>query len=297
MYIGAKQKKKFLYFLIFLVLAILAGAGVFLLNWNVSESSKPKDVLLSNVWEGSVTVTWITEVKAEGLLTVYEKGEEVGDFKDARGAGKYHSHYVDIVGLKPNTIYEFEIYSAGEKRLNENGERFEFATRSVVPNLPTSNVVNGVVEGKDVLIFVLLDDLNSNYPLSTYSLNDGPWSLDLSKLLPTDSEEDFVLRADDSLKLLFFSEKGTEVVRGHKRLLFDEENFFVESPLSLKKQENIFLEISEIAKFKKDAIILDEPVVKEEVEIEEIQEPEEPEEEEEIEEEEGIGWGALEDLL
>lgn len=302
MYIGARQKKQFVSFLILLFLLAFAGATVFWLSKEVGEGSAPRDVVLSNVWEGSASVSWLTEIKTEGYLALYHGGEKVGDFKDVRG-GRHNVHYVNVVGLKPNTNYEFEIVSSGQNFLNEEDEKYKFTTRVVLPFRPVPSIVNGFVDATDGLVFLLLDDLNENYPISTYVLEDGSWSLDLSKFLPLDFDDDFVLRADDSLKMLFFGREGSKIVRGHKRLLFNEENFFEDSPLALDGTGNVFVHLSEISKFKKrPAVVVNERIeevekvemLEEDIGVEDIEPVGEVQG---VQTEQGIQWGTLDDLF
>lgn len=268
MYIGARQKKK-----IFISLCVLAVfvAIFFFVNWfngeiteEFLELSKPQNVVLSNVSEDSVVVSWVTEVKTEGFVVLYENDEKVKEFVDSRGLGKSHTHYIRITELKPNTNYEFEIFSAEEKRLNEQGERFKFVTKDVVADLPSPNILKGILGVKDVLIFVLLDDLSLNYPASTYVSKNGEWSVDLSQIVSIVGNEELEIRPDAPLKILFFSNDGSKIIRGNKNTLFDKDGNLIESDFELTGSENVFLHIADIARFKEDPVFV-EPIEPEEI--------------------------------
>jgi len=268
MYIGARQKKKLF---IFLCALGVFFAVFFFVNWfneEITEEflvlSQPRNVVLSNVSEDSVVVSWATEVKVEGFVVVYENDEKVREFVDSRGLGKRDTHYVEITGLKPSRSYEFEIFSAGEKRLNEQEERFKFVTRDIVTERTGPNIVKGVLDVKDALVFVLLDDLSLNYPASTYVSKNGEWSIDLSKIVSIVEGEELEMRPDAPLKILFFSGEGSKIVRGNKNTLFDKEGNLIESDVELTDSENIFLHIPDVARFKEDPVFV-EPVEEEEI--------------------------------
>ncbi len=267
MYIGARQKKKLFVFFVTLIIFVFIGVGVFWVNNEMAELSEPKNVVLSNVGEESVSVTWTTEVQTEGFLVLYKDGEKVKEFNDSRGSGKRHTHYVDIAGLSPNTSYDFEIFSSGERWLNSDGELYSFVTSPLASNLKAPKIVEGFVEVEDVLVFLMVDDLVPHYPLSTF-INNGIWSFDLSKLSHPDSP-DFELRNDTPLKILFYSNEGPAVIRGNKNILFEEGEFL--QKVEFSEGENIFLLIPDLAKFKEEIIVEEEEFV----EVEEVPEPDE----------------------
>ena len=253
MYIGLREKKRFAIFSILGFIALILV--VLFLYSNRKESSEPENVILSNVWENSVTVTWTTKIRTKGYLSLYKDSEKIGDFQDARGLGKSYTHYIDLSGLEPNTEYEFVISSAGVERLNQDGERFEFSTRELLLQDRTPNIVNGTVQGRDTLVFVMLDDFSLNYPLSTYVREQGEWSIDLSKFLPVGNSGDFVFRGDAAIKVLFYGSKGGEVFRGNKNVLFDDQGNFKKESLEITGLESIFPFISDVAKFKGIAVV------------------------------------------
>jgi hypothetical protein len=240
MYIGAKQKRQFLIFTVgFFVLIFVVSLLVILNNRG---NFAPRDVVLSNVREDGVTVTWITDIKARGSLILYENGERVGKFKDSRNFGGSYTHYVEITDLKPNTLYEFEIVSAEE-------EKFEFSTREVLSEIPTPNILRGTLDTSDTLVFLLVDDLTLTYPLSTYVEDSNEWSFNLANLTLVSGRGIFDFRSDTPLKLLFYNNDGVKVIQGNRNALFDRGGVFNNS-VELDSSENIFSYIPDFAKFK-----------------------------------------------
>lgn len=248
MYIGVRQKRKFLIFATFLVLISAIGFVFFWLKKEVSEEflqlSKPRNVVLSNVTQDSVTVTWVTDIKVEGSLIVHgSNGERIGEFSDVRNMRRSYTHYVEITDLKPSTSYKFKINLFDEKS-------YEFSTREVLANRPVPNILKGVFDIEDVLVFLLVDDLRPNYPLSS-SVVDGQWSFNVSDITLPGGREVFDFRSDTPLKLLFYSEDGVKVIQGNRNVLFSKEGKF-DGVVNLDGSEDIFSHIPDFAKFRGD---------------------------------------------
>ncbi len=298
MYIGIRQKKKILMFSVVFVFLLVLLSGAIFSGKGISEdflrASEPSNLVLSNFAEDSVTVTWTTQVKAEGYLILHKNGEQVGVFKDSRNLSKGYTHFVNITNLEQGTTYEFEIFSAGERRLNAENEMFEFKTKEVQENIVIPNIVTGFFgDQEDLLVFIILDDMSLHYPVSSSVAGEGVWSVDLSKLAPFES-----LREDMSLRVMFYGEDGANIFRGNKNVLFDNEGKFAFTPFELDPEENPFVYISDLAKFK--GIIVENKTneIEEELEEVEVEEVEEEvlgvvEEDVEIENNGGVKWEKL----
>ncbi len=292
MYISTRQKKRFTVFAVLLLIFLFIFLFVLL---GYREGLQPKSVVLSNVRENGVVVTWVTYTKSNGSLILYEDGERIGEFKDARSIGKRYTNYVEITNLKPSTLYEFEITPYGN-------DIFEFSTSDVYSEIFSPNILKGRVDAEDAIAFLLVDDLSLTYPLSTYVTAGGEWFFDLSKLITISG--DFTFRNDTPLKLLFYSDDGVKVIQGNRNLLFNKDGEF-QSAVELDGVENIFSYVPGFAKFEDGAletvnIVADVDRVEpfEEimgVETEEEKSDEENMEEEEVESEndEVEGWGRL----
>ena len=267
MYVGLRQRRKIVTFLVVLFSLVLAFLVYFFYIQKDSADNlfdnTPSNVILSNVWENSVTVTWTTRLKTQGDLYLYKGGEKVGEYKDSRGEKKRNTHYVNVNGLEPGTIYEFEIVSSGKKDRNSNGSKFQFTTRPVLDNIPTSVFANGVVNEFEVLVFIVLDDLKESYPVSAYITEGGNWSADLSRIWSA-----YNVRDDSALKVIFYTNKGSQAFRGNKNVLFDSENNFVQEEFVFDETENAFLNIPDVAKFLGAPVVIEsEEVVVEKEEV------------------------------
>ena len=243
MYISARQKRKIVVFTMSLLVFLILGSFLIWKNWEVL---KPENVVLSNVGENSVTVTWTTDTRSNGAVIVYSGSEKIGEFKDTRNKGRGYKHYVEVSNLQPKTSYEFEIVSS-------DGERYEFSTRDILSEKPIPNVVRGEADVAHMLAFLLVDDLSSNYPLSTYTSSNGEWSFDLSEITPASGKGLFDLRGDTPLKLLFYSTDGVKVIQGNRNALFARNGEF-NGTVKLDGSENVFLHIPDFAKFKEDFV-------------------------------------------
>lgn len=249
MYISLRQKRKIVTSFVFL---LFLAVFVFLLVRDYSVGLEPQGVVLSNVRENGVTVSWVTYSRVNSSLVLYQNGERIGEFRDSRGSGKSYTHYVDISNLSPGVSYEFEIISAGRKILN-NQERFAFSTSNVSSEISPSRILRGTVDSNEALVFLVIDDLTATYPVSTYVTGSGEWYLDIAKLGSADINSDFSFRPDTPLKLLFYSNDGVRVIQGNSNILFDEGGVFKEE-IKLDRVDNIFSYIPEYARFK-DAYI------------------------------------------
>jgi hypothetical protein len=248
MYIGLRQRRKIVTFSVILLSVFFAFLVYFFFIRDRSSSSlfdiTPKNVILSNVWEDSVTVTWTTQWKTPGRLYLYKGSEKVGEYEDARGTKRRNTHYVNINGLEPGSIYEFEIVYSEKRSLNSDGSKFQFTTRPVLSDIPASVNANGSVNESGALIFIILDDLKESYPVAAYVTEAGNWSVDLSKIWSA-----YNVRDDSALKVIFYTNKGSQVFRGNKNVLFDSENNFVQEGFVFDWAENPFLNIPDVAKF------------------------------------------------
>lgn len=135
------------------IIILLAGtfAGVFFLNMNqifrigASASATPKDVRVSNISDGSVTISWVTDLATTGFLIW---GESQGSINKTENEGsqsdKFLTHNISITGLKANTPYFYKINSEGAT-FDNNGVPWEFTTGAALNTNPNSQVISGSV--------------------------------------------------------------------------------------------------------------------------------------------------------
>lgn len=206
-----------------------------------STEAIPKDVVVTNLTTNSLTVTWFTEVAADGYVVPVLNGVEQSPVRDRRGSGKRTSHYVELKSLEPNTKYSFVIVSGSNKYSNDNGQDYEFTTAPVGVDTPIPNPVHGSVQGisgDDVVIYVSLKN-KSAYPVSTTIPSGGNWIVDLSSFRKISDKSMLKITDDTELVLIAKNTPGRgSVLEGTYSALFDSNG---------KLNQTLSLEIADVS--------------------------------------------------
>ena len=199
----------------------------------------PKDVVVTNLTTNSLTVTWFTDVSADGYVVPVLNGVEQSPVRDKRGGGNRTSHYVELRSLEPNTKYSFVIVSGGTKYTNSGGSNYEFTTAPVGADTPIPNPIHGSVTGitnDDVIIYVFPKN-NSAYPVSTTIPSGGNWIVDLSSFRKISDKS--MLKITDDTELVLMAKNTTgkgSILEGAYSSLFDS-NGKLNQTLSLRIEE------------------------------------------------------------
>lgn len=164
------------------------------------------DIRISNVRDNSLTISWVTDVRAPGLVRYGVNPDQVTrvafDDRDraslselAGGGGggstpMFETHYVTLTGLRPGTTYYFEVVS-GASTANNDGAYFQ-ATTGPALGLPASDTVYGQVFQADgaapaegAVVFAAIQDGDGSGSsdrsalLSALVGRQGYWSLNL----------------------------------------------------------------------------------------------------------------------
>lgn len=189
-----------------------------------STEAVPKDVVVTNLTTNSLTVTWFTEVSADGYVVPVLNGVEQSPVRDRRGSGKRTSHYVELKSLEPNTKYSFVIVSGSNKYSNDNGQNYEFTTAPVGIDTPIPNPVHGSVQGisgDDVVIYISVKNKGA-YPVSTTIPSGGNWIVDLSSFRKISDKS--MLKITDDTELVLMAKNTASrgsVLEGSYSALFD----------------------------------------------------------------------------
>ena len=92
-------------------------AGIFIIPValgiiSISEASIPKEIRTTNVTDSQITLSWVTDVQ-ETCHVNYGQTPALGQIAyDTRGQNTVDdTHYVNITGLNPETLYYFELVS------------------------------------------------------------------------------------------------------------------------------------------------------------------------------------------
>jgi Bacterial Ig-like domain/Purple acid Phosphatase, N-terminal domain len=164
-----------------------------------SISTQPKTVELSNISDTSVTVNWITQAAATGVIEISSSLTNrlvAYDERDSNGKlGKYVTHSVTTRNLKPNTEYTIRILSNGKSYTDASVSRIKTAS-SLTTISGGLEPAYGMIRTSDglpadgALVFVTLE---GGQTLSTITKPSGSWLVplsisrteDLSAYLPT----------------------------------------------------------------------------------------------------------------
>mgnify|MGYP001572119232 FL=1 len=97
---------------------ILVGRSQ-LLSIKAGPTAVPRNIKVVNLGSTGMTVTWTTDTPVVGLIKYSENPAKLslpaGDVRDQKTGvtSAFTTHYVDVVGLKPDKTYYFEIGSGG----------------------------------------------------------------------------------------------------------------------------------------------------------------------------------------
>ena len=129
----------------FLILLAGLGGGIILVQkgqtffLRADPEATPSQVKITNLTEGSFTVSWLTDKEVIGQIRYGENSQlelSAADDRD-QSTGKtdlFLTHHVTLKNLRPNTLYSFKIVS-GTGTYDNNGQPYQVATAPVV-NLP-----------------------------------------------------------------------------------------------------------------------------------------------------------------
>lgn len=179
-------------------------------------SSPPRNVLISNVTDQQVTVSWATKLATKGSMIVSRDGRfpflpvftkklhrDDSDSNLPR-QGFYTVHHVTVNGLKPSTTYQFKIYQ-GLWAVRQG----QFATGNALSSLASPNPVYGRVLTKDskpvvgtVVYLRAVTETKKSTLLSTLTNLEGRWSLDVANLRTEDYRDTYRISAKTQEELV-----------------------------------------------------------------------------------------------
>ncbi len=221
------QKRNIITILILVLglpLLVYASYQVVQLISNASADNQPRNVTMSNITTVSATVTWTTDSKTIGTVTLKEDGAELSPVIDTRGNSKRYTHFVELTDLEPSATYTFTITSGGTGYTSSGDVSFTFETAPITADTPTPNPVYGSVSGvstDDVLVYAILKDKTS-YAVSATMPSGGNWIMDLSTFRKI-SDGSLVI-SDTSTNLVLVAITGTNqggILSGPYSTLFD----------------------------------------------------------------------------
>ena len=184
----------------------------------VSANVFPFEVKVSNVTDLAATVSWIS---AENHLAQVQYGTDP-DFSyydiayDVRGV-EYPDdiHWVDIIGLTPDTKYYYRILPVDPNGKSEDEVR-SFTTTPLLNSIPYPYAIYGkVVEdgGKEisdrgVLYATVIHKGKESYPISAATSASAYWSINLGNLRDRESGDLFRYLSGDEIVLEYYGPSG-----------------------------------------------------------------------------------------
>ena len=213
---------------LFGILLITLGVGVttFLVNQgvlfksNASLTDQPQNVRITNITDGSFTVSYQTESKVIGSLD-YGADQKLGqpalDDRDQQTGNltSYNIHNITVRNLNPQTKYLFSITS-GQGTYTNNGQAFEVNTGSKLSDSPPNqDPISGKIllsDGsapKEAIVYVTADN---SQVISTLVKSDGSYILPLNSLRTNDLTTYYSFPSDGTVKMLVFGNTLTSNV-------------------------------------------------------------------------------------
>ena len=183
----------------------------------------PEQVVISNVTNVSIVLSWYTQKEVEGYVIPVLDGVEKAPVADKRGAGKRLSHYVELRSLEPDTEYSFILMSDDQKYESGTTGAYKAKTLNVAKETPSPVEVHGFLEGssiEDSIVYILFEN-KSAYPVSTVVSSSGSWMV---YLYTNNIDDESIVKVTADTKLVLMGRKDLAngaVLEGTFSALFD----------------------------------------------------------------------------
>ncbi|MEW6094907.1 MAG: fibronectin type III domain-containing protein [bacterium] len=189
---------------------------------NDSDASTPKEIRTTNVTDAQITISWITEV-VEKCQVNYGKTPALGmTAYDVRGKETTDdTHYVNITGLKPETLYYFELVS-GATIDNNNGMYYRWKTGADIKRAGLDYAYgkvfksDAVTKATGAIVYFKLQDGDSKGSPGESALwsalvdDNGYWSENLINLRTQDLKEFFEYSVNEGDKLILYGQGAND---------------------------------------------------------------------------------------
>lgn len=230
MIIGVFDKKKFTILGIILLTAgliltlILVQSGTFI-DIKAGPGQNPKKAEISNVSDSSFTVTYFTDKKVPGTLNFGTDQDSLDqlvlDDRDqiSQSVNQYKNHSITVQNLNPETIYYFTITS-GDKTYSDGNPTMNVKTgKNIFSNpLPEPPLTGRVVlaNGDPASEAIVNINIQNAQKLSTYTKDDGNYTIPLNTLRNEDLGKYFNLNSDTIISIEIDSSNQTSVINVSK---------------------------------------------------------------------------------
>ena len=183
----------------------------------------PQQVVISNVTNVSIVLSWYTQKEVEGYVIPVLDGVKKTPVADKRGSGKRFSHYVELRSLEPDTEYSFILLSDEERYEGGSAGAYKAKTLKVSTDTQAPVEVHGFLEGpsiEDSIVYILFAN-KSTYPVSTVASSSGSWII---YLYTQNIEDETVVKVTADTQLVLMGRKDLSndaVLEGTFSSLFD----------------------------------------------------------------------------
>lgn len=178
-------------------------------NSNVYAQEIPQNIVITNVTQESVTVSWQTPVPTLGYITFGKNStneQTALDERDKESTKQHKLHYVNLQGLDPEATYQFKIVSG--RFVSQESLRLTTAATDVSQNGFKPVIGNVVLEDEPLLegiIYLSVDDMNDQSALLG---SFGSFIIPISLAQKVDLSGIFQPNSGTSGKLKVISEDG-----------------------------------------------------------------------------------------
>jgi hypothetical protein len=186
-----------------ITLLLVKQGNVF--NIGATPSEDPQDLRITNISDGSFTVTYTTNATVLGTLNYSDNSVKLDnvvlDDRDQlnQTVNKYSVHSITVRGLKADSTYFFQINS-GDKKFTNGDSPYSVETGGTIQSDPVvQNPITGKVLGEagkpptEALVYV---KTNGAEDLSTLTKQDGSYTIPLNSLRSQTLDEYYEIPAD-----------------------------------------------------------------------------------------------------
>lgn len=149
---------------------------------NASLLLKPTNARLSNISDTSFTVSWITQKESVGFIRWGLKDSNLNKIALDTNTKPSKTHFVEIKGLSPYTLYYYSINS-GNEEFDNNGKNWQVTTGKFIPEQSEANIISGRVlsdRGQPIERAIVFATIGGSSPQSTTTSSEGLWTLNIA---------------------------------------------------------------------------------------------------------------------
>lgn len=171
------------------------------LTSSAKDSLLPREVHFTNITDNSMTISWLTDGSATGIIYVTQRGNKnmlLDDLDSDNIPRPRKTHYITIKNLQPDTLYKINIIS-GSKSCSSDALCPTFSQKTGIklngvldlPPLHGQIMTTEQKGAKDSIVYLLI---GKSVPLSTRVDSLGMWVIPLNNI----RSQDFLNRPEIS---------------------------------------------------------------------------------------------------